>query len=120
MANTVMKIVLLCYWAAYALAFRRRFQSRITNRLALGAGTIVLLQWFLWLCLEVYDEMCNAWPMTIGGKPNWPWYHNHPVWEPLAEVLAYIFLALQVLMLPSLVHLVIRMRQVSRASRSST
>jgi len=118
MAETL-KIILLCYWASYVLAFRRRFRSRWANRLAIGAGVLVLLPWLVWLCLEVYD-LFNDWPMTIGGKPNLSWYHNHPVWGPVANVVAYTFLALQVLMVPSFIHLVVQMRRISRASPNNS
>jgi hypothetical protein len=33
--------------------------------------------------LGTWYMMIQDWPMNIGGKPNWTWYHNLPAFIPV-------------------------------------
>ena len=42
-----------------------------------GCTGFLLAFWMIWYML-VLD-----WPVDIGGKPDWTWYHNIPSWVPI-------------------------------------
>jgi len=33
-------------------------------------------------CLMMWYMMVRDWPMDVGGKPSWTFYHNVPAWIP--------------------------------------
>ena len=68
-------VLLVTYVTSYVRSARRGFSKSGANVLVLVSGVLLLVPLAM---LASWYYMVYDWPMGLGGKPNWTFYHNEP------------------------------------------